>query len=120
MSTITEQSPLATAVQLLDLATFACTARGDAATHPLDDLTMWHVDVVAVVVAADTLRAASRVALPELPDLEPAPSGGDPLELVVAARDALEKVPDDLNNTALFLGRLRLHDALAAVRTHYE
>ncbi len=120
MSAITEQSPLAEAVLLLDRATFACTARGDAATHPLDDLTTWHVDAVAVVVAADTLRAASRVPLPELQDLDPAPTGGDPLELVVAARDALERVPDELNNPALFLGRLRLHDALAAVRSHYE
>jgi len=40
--------------------------------------------------------------------------------VLVAARDALEKVPDDLNNTALLLGRLRLRDALAAVRTHYQ
>lgn len=107
MSTVTEQSPLAAAVLLLDQATFACTARGDAATHPLDDLTTWHVDAVALLVAADTLRAASQIPLPELLDLEPAPPEGDPLELVVAARDALEKVPDDLNNTALFLGRLR-------------
>jgi len=39
---------------------------------------------------------------------------------VIAARDALQRVPDELNNPALFLGRLRLHDALAAVRSHYE
>jgi len=120
MTAITELSPLAEAVLLLDQATFACTARGNGSTHALDDLTTWHVDAVAVVVAADTLRAASTVLLPELLDLEPVPTGGDPLELVLAARDALENVPDDLHNTALFLGRLRLHDALAAVRTHYE
>jgi len=58
--------------------------------------------------------------LPELLDLEPTPSEADPLELVVAARDALKRVPDELNNPALFLGRLRLNDALAAVRSHYE
>ncbi len=120
MSSLTELSPLAEAVLLLDQATLACTARGNAATHALADLTTWHVDVVAVVVAADTLRGAVTVPLPELLDLDPVPSGGDPLELVLGARDALERVPDKLNNTALFMGRLRLHDALAAVRTHYE
>ncbi len=73
-----------------------------------------------MVVAADTLRAAAAVPLPELLDLYPVPSGGDPLELVLAARDALDRVPDELTNTALFIGRLLLHDALAAVRTHYE
>jgi len=63
MSSIVEQSHLAEAVLLLDQATFTCAARGDAATRPLDDLTTWHLDAVAVVVAADTLRAAAGVPL---------------------------------------------------------
>lgn len=120
MRPISSSQSLAEAVLMLDRATVACTALGDAATGPLDDLTTWHVDAVAVVVAADALRAAAGVALTELLDLEPAPMGGNPLELVIAARDALERVPDEVDNTALFRGRLRLHDALAAVRTHYE
>jgi len=57
--------------------------------------------------------------LPELPPGQPA-AGLDPLELLLAARDELEEVPDELENLPLFLGRLRTSDALSAVRRHYE
>ncbi len=78
------------------------------------------LDALTVSVAAATLREATTAALPQLLDLDPVPAGGDPLELVLAARDELETVPDELDNLPLFLGRLRMHDAVAAVRTHYE
>ena len=95
-------------------------ARGNGATSVQDDLTIWHLDALTVSVAAATLREATTAALPQLLDLDPVPAGGDPLELVLAARDELETVPDELDNLPLFLGRLRMHDAVAAVRTHYE
>ncbi len=44
MSDRTVLSPLAEAVLLLDQATLACTARGNAATHATADLTTWHLD----------------------------------------------------------------------------
>jgi hypothetical protein len=73
-------------------------ARGNGATSVQDDLTIWHLDALTVSVAAATLREATTAALPQLLDLDPVPAGGDPLELVLAARDELETVPDELDN----------------------
>ena len=119
MSTDPPPPPLAAAVMLLDRAERECTARGDTASSDLDDLATWHLDANVVRIAAETLRSAAAVPLPELAAFEPA-TGLDPLELLRAAREELQEVPDDLANVALFLGRLRLSDALSAVRGHYE
>ena len=119
MSTDPPPPPLAAAVMLLDRAERECTARGDTATSDLDDLATWHLDANVVRIAAETLRSATAVPLPQLAAFEPA-TGLDPLELLRAAQEELQEVPDDLANVALFLGRLRLSDALSAVRGHYE
>ncbi|MHB8188486.1 MAG: hypothetical protein ACYDDU_20935 [Dermatophilaceae bacterium] len=119
MSTNPPATPLAAAVTLLDRAGRECTARGDTASSDLDDLAIWHLDANLVRIAAETLRAAADAPLPELPAFEPA-AGLDPLELLRAARDELQDVPDDLANVPLFLGRIRMSTALFAVRSHYE
>ncbi len=119
MDTTPPPAPLAAAVTLLDQAARECAARGNTATSALDDLTIWHLDARLVRLTAETLRSASPDELPEPGDV-PLPSGGDPLELVRGAQGALENVPDDLDNVPLFLARLRMSDALAAIRTHYE
>ena len=119
MNTTAPPPQLAAAVTLLDRAERECTGRGDQATSDLDNLTIWHLDANVVRIAAETLRSAAAAALPELAAFEPA-AGLDPLELLRAARDELQEVPDDLANVALFLGRLRLSTALSAVRSHYE
>jgi len=112
-------APLADAVTLLDQAARERAARGNTATSALDDLTIWHLDAQLVRLTAETLRSESPTELPESGDV-PLPTGGDPLELVGGAWNELEKVPDDLDNLPLFLGRLHMSDALAAIRTHYE
>jgi len=119
MTTTPSSTPLAAAVALLDRAAEQCSARGDSASGFLDDLTTWYLDALHVSLAADTLRGASPTELPEPTDLTP-DSGADPLELVLAARDQLDLVPDEVDNLPLFMGRLRTDEALAAVRTHYE
>lgn len=119
MSTNPPATPLAAAVTLLDRAGRECTACGDTASSDLDDLAIWHLDANLVRIAAETLRAAADAPLPELPAFEPA-AGLDPLELLRAARDELQDVPDDLANVPLFLGRIRMSTALFAVRSHYE
>ena len=92
--------PLAAAVMLLDRAERECTARGDTASSDLDDLATWHLDANVVRIATETLRSATAVPLPELAAFEPA-TGLDPLELLRAAREELQEVPDDLPNLAL-------------------
>ncbi len=117
--TPTPPPPLAAAVTLLDRAERECTTRADTATSGWEDLAVWHVDAQLVRIAAETLRSASTAPLPELPPWSPA-AGLDPLELLRAAWEELQEVPDELENVPLFLGRLRTSDALAAVRRHYE
>ena len=119
MSTSAPPPPLASVVTLLDRAERECTARAETASSIIDDLATWHLDAQLVRLAAETLRSATAAALPELAPFEPA-AGLDPLELLLAARDELEEVPDELENLPLFLGRLRMSDALSAVRSHYE
>ncbi len=118
MSTASPPASLARAVALLDRATRQCAARGHTATAGLDDRTIWHLDAQRVRLTAETLRGATPTALSELDQLDPA--DGDPLALVQAAHDELATVPDDPDNQALCLARIRLADALSAVRTHYE
>lgn len=81
--------------------------------------TVWHLDANLVRIAAETLRSAASAPLPELLAVEP-PTGLDPLELLLSARDELREVPDDPGNLSLFLGWIRLSTALLAVRSHYE
>jgi len=111
--------PLTAAVALLDRAARECTARADTPTPGQQDLAVWHVDAQLVRVAAETLRLASGTPLAQLPPWQPA-AGLDPLELLRAAWEELQEVPDELANLPLFLGRLRTSDALSAVRRHYE
>ncbi len=117
--TTPQPAPLAAAVTLLDQAARECAARGNTATSALDDLTIWHLDAQLLRLTAETLRSASPTGLPEPGDAS-LPPGGDPLQLVLGARNELENVPDDLDNLPLFLGRLWISDALAGVATHYE
>ncbi len=112
-------APLAATVTLLDRAERECTALAESAPSRLDDLAIWHLDAQLVRIAAETLRSATVASLPQLPPWQPA-AGLDPLELLLAARDELDEVPDELENLPLFLGRLRTGDALSAVRRHYE
>jgi hypothetical protein len=119
MSTASWTTRLAVAVSLLDRAAHECAARGATASGILDDLSTWHVDALLVSLAAETLRGAVGTELSEPTDVDAA-AGGDPLELVSAARDQFEEVTDQLDNQPLLLGRLRTSQALAAVRTHYE
>ena len=100
MSTSAPPPPLASAVTLLDRAERECTARADTASSITDDLATWHLDAQLVRIAAETLRSAAAVPLPELAAFEPA-AGLDPLELLRAAREELQEVPDDLPNLAL-------------------
>lgn len=119
MSSTPTPPPLGATVTLLDRAERECTARGESATSRLDDLAIWHLDAHLVRIAAETLRSATGAPLPQLPPWQPA-AGLDPLELLLAARDQLEDVPDELENLQLFLGRLRTTDALSAIGSHYE
>jgi hypothetical protein len=119
MNTTTPPASLAPAVTLLDRAARECAARGDTATSGLDDQTIWHLDAQRVRLTAETLRSATPTALPEPDDVHPTPAD-DPLALVQSAHDELAKVPDDPDNQPLCLARIRLADALSAVRTHHE
>lgn len=106
--------------ELLEEAARQCDARGDLASRPLDDQAIWYFDAALVLTAADTLRLASPTRLPTPVVEELAPFAGDPLKLVQQAWDQLEVLEDDLFNVDLLVARLRLADALAAVRSHYE
>lgn len=114
----TSPARLAGVVSLLRRAERECTARGNQAPTPLDDLAIWHLDAHLVWIATETLRGAATSQLPQ-PDPQPSPARSDPLQLLEAAWNELQQVPDEFDNVALFLGRLYTADALAAVRTHY-
>lgn len=110
---------VASVVRLLDRAARECVVRGGTASFVGDDLTTWYLDAQLVRVAAETLRGAAVAGLSELPPFEVA-TGLSPLQLLLAARDELDDIPDDLEDLPLFLGRLRLSDALSAVRARNE
>jgi hypothetical protein len=108
----------AAVLELLGPAEAECRALGSQATHPLDNLAIWHYRATTIAIAADTRRTA--VDPPLLPPgtLSVA-TGQDPLPLLNAAMDGLLALPDDLDTLALFHGRLDTSDALAAVRLPY-
>lgn len=73
-----------------------------------------------MLTAADTLRLASPTRLPTPVVEQLAPFEADPVQLVQQAWDQMEVVEDDPFNVDLLIARLRVADALAAVRTHYQ
>jgi hypothetical protein len=107
-------------IELLEEAARECDARGDLAQEPLDDRAIWYFDAAVVLTAADTLRLASPTRLPTPVVEQLAPFEAEPLQLVQRAWAQMELLEGDPFNVVLLIARLRLADALAAVRTHYE
>ena len=102
---------------LLGQAERECTARGNLATHPLDDQAIWHFDADLVWLASETLREAIDP-LPPPPGLTVSAAGLDPLELLSEAMQRILELPDDPGSVLLWQARLSTSDALAAVRAH--
>ncbi len=115
MPTTTTAADVMPILTLLRQAHRECTARGDLATHPLDDQGVWHSDAMLVWIAIETLSDAAdppvswmAVRVPDT-DLEP-------LQLLTAAMELVLQLPDDIWNVDLFQSRLDISDALHALR----
>ena len=116
--TTLDADDLQAVLDLLGQAQVECTALGNRATHPLDDQAIWHLRAHRIWIAGETLTEAVDPPLPS-PAHDNVATGQDPLQLMTAAMEKLLALPDDLDNYALFQGRLDTSDALAAVRLHY-
>jgi len=113
-----EAADLNAVLDLLGQAQVECTALGNQATHPLDNHAVWHLRAHRIWIAGETLTEAVDPPLPPPGQFNVA-TGQDPLQLMTDAKERLLALPDDLDNFALFQGRLDTSDALAAVRLHY-
>lgn len=113
-----------TAADLLPILTFLrqaereCTARGNLATHPLDNQGVWHSDAMLVWIAIETV---SDVVDPPVPwiDVSVPDTDVEPLELLAAAMELVLQLPDDIWNVDLFQSRLDVSDALHALRMRH-
>jgi len=103
---------------LLGQAQRECVARGDLATHPLDNQAVWYFHADLVWIAAETLREAVDPPPPP-PPLTLSAAGLDPLELLTAAMQRVRQLLEDLESVHLWQGQLDTSDALSAVRAHY-
>ncbi len=115
MSRTTTPADLLPILTCLRQAERECTARGNRATHPLDDQGVWHCDAMRVWMAVEQLSAAADPPVPwtevRVPDTDL-----EPVALLAAAMDLVLALPDDIGNVDLFESRLGIGDALHALR----
>jgi len=102
---------------LLSQAERECTARGNLATHPLDDQALWHIHAALAWIATQTLQDVVDPPVP-LTAVTVPPTDLGPLELLTAAMEGILQLPDDLENAQLGQSRLDISDALSAVRAY--
>ena len=115
MPRTTTPADLLPILTLLRQAERECTARGNRATHPVDDQGMWHSEAMRALLAIEQLSAAAD---PPVPWTEVSVPHTDlePFELLEAAMDLVLALPDDIGNVDLFESRLVVGDALHALR----
>lgn len=118
MPTTTTAADLMPILTLLRQAHRECTARGDLATHPLDDQGVWHFHASHAWIAIEQLSVAADPPVPWI-DVNVPDTDLEPLQLLTAAMELVLQLPDDIWNVDLFQSRLDISDALHALRMRH-
>ena len=118
MPTTTTAGDLMPILTLLRQAERECTARGNLATHPLDDQGVWHFHASQVWIAIETLADAADPSVPRMAVRVP-DTDLEPVQLLTAAMELVLQLPEDIWNIDLFQSRLDISDALHALRMRH-
>ncbi len=118
MPRTTTAADLMPILTLLRQAERECTARGNLATHPLDDQGVWHFDASRAWIAIETLSGVVDPPVNRM-DVSVPDTDLEPLQLLTAAMDLALQLPDDIGNVELVQSRLDIGDALSALRMRH-